>query len=63
MTRAISAILLAALAVPAQARGLRFHCLVTGARDLAACCCTGSTTEACRGGCSGPGAAASCGSS
>ncbi|MBI2919675.1 MAG: hypothetical protein HYY18_01170 [Planctomycetes bacterium] len=58
--RTLAVLTALALALPAQARGLRFTCLVTGQRDLFACCCTGSTTEACAGE-AGP-AEASCGS-
>jgi hypothetical protein len=45
--RALALAAAAVLALPAQVRGLRFHCLVAGRSDLPACCCTGSTTEAC----------------
>lgn len=48
-SRILAVLTALALALPAQARGLRFTCLVTGRRNLVACCCTGSMTEACAG--------------
>jgi hypothetical protein len=51
-----------AAALPANARGLRFTCLLTGKQDQSACCCTGSTTEACGGGVHEVRPAPSCGS-
>lgn len=36
-------------AAPAPLVGVRFHCLITGQKDLTSCCCTGSMTTACEG--------------
>ncbi|NUN48237.1 MAG: hypothetical protein HUU15_05340 [Candidatus Brocadiae bacterium] len=50
LTRLLLTVLALTAVLPPQGTALRFHCLLTGARDLERCCCTGSATECCGAG-------------